>query len=94
MVPLVQFNVIMENLVFHKTMSIEQFKAAQKIDTLEVRRNPKTSKLFLTWIGGTGAVSSKGIPSKRPVISLVKGEEGDFYLLHEQGEGAPTVATF
>ena len=84
----------MENLTFVKTLSIEQFKAAQKIDQLEVRRNPHTSKLFLTWLGGTGAVSSKGIPTNKPVISLVKGEEGEFYLLHEQGEGAPTVATF
>ena len=84
----------MENLTFVKTMSIEQFKTAEKIDILEVKRNPKTSKLFLAWLGGTGAVSNKGIPSKRPVISLVKGEEGEFYLLHEQGEGAPTVATF
>ena len=84
----------MENLTFVKTLSIEQFKAAQKVDSIEVKRNPKTSKLFISWIGGVGAVSSKGIPSSKPVISLVKGEEGEFFLLHEQGEGAPTLATF
>ena len=85
----------MENLTFLKSYTIEQFKAMTNIDTIEVRRNPHTGKLFFTYGNETGAVSSKGVPVKRPMISAVQGDEGDFYLLHEQGEGgAPIVASF
>lgn len=85
----------MENLTFLKTYTIEQFKAMQNVNSIEVRRNPHTNKLFFTYGNETGAVSSKGVPVKRPMISAVQGDEGDFYLLHEQGEGgAPVVATF
>ena len=83
------------NLTFNGTETIEQFKASQLIKLIEVKKNPKTGKLFFTFGSKTGAVSSKGIPSKRPVISNVTGADGEnFYLLHEQGEGAPTLASF
>lgn len=83
------------DLVFKKTQTIEQFKADQLVSLIEVKKNPKTGKLFFTFGSETGAVSTKGIPTKRPVISDVITEDGEeFFLLHEQGEGAPTLATF
>lgn len=85
----------MENLNFLKTYTIEQFKAMHNVNSIEVRRNPHTNKLFFSYGSETGAVSSKGVPVKKPMISAVQGDAGDFYLLHEQGEGgAPVVATF
>lgn len=85
----------MENLTFLKTYTIEQFKAMHNVNSIEVRRNPHTNKLFFSYGNETGAVSSKGVPVKKPMISAVQGDAGDFYLLHEQGEGgAPVVATF
>lgn len=85
----------MENLNFLHTYTIEQFKAMTNVNSIEVRRNPHTNKLFFSYGSETGAVSSKGVPVKNPRISAVQGDAGDFYLLHEQGEGgAPVVATF
>lgn len=76
-----------------KTQTIEQFKSERAISVLEVKRNPHTNKLFFTFGTEVGAVASKGIPVK-PMISLVEGDEGTFYLLHEAGEGAPTIVSF
>lgn len=76
-----------------KTYTVEQFKNKMQVEQLEVKRNPKTGKLFFLFGVEIGAVASKGIPEK-PMVSLVEGDRGQFYLLHEMGEGAPTIATF
>ena len=84
----------MENLEFLKTRTVEQFKAEQHVDKILVKKNPKTGKLFFTFGAEVGAVAVKGIP-QHPMISQVKGSEGEFYLLHEEGNGgAEVVATF
>lgn len=83
----------MNNLQFLETLTVEQFKAEKNVSTIKVKQNPKTGKLFFTFGSQTGAVSSKGIPTE-PMISLVCGDEGEFYLLHNEGNGAPVVATF
>lgn len=84
----------MENLQFIDTMTVEQFKAAKHVDTIFVKENPKTGKLFFTFGAKTGAVARKGVPT-HPMISLVRGDEDEFYLLHEEGQGgAPVVAQF
>lgn len=42
----------------------------------------------------TGAVSTKGIP-QHPMVSEVLGDNGRFFLIHEEGTGgSPTVASF
>lgn len=83
------------NLKFIDTLTVEQFKTQQLVKGIQVRRNPRTNKLFFTYGGKTGAVSTKGIPT-HPMISLVEGNDGEqFYLLHEEGQGgAPVLATF
>lgn len=90
----------MANLTFLQTLTVEQFKAAQHVDKVEVKQNPKTGLLFMTFGAQVGAVASKGIPQK-PMISYVQGDptalnpEGKFWLLHEEGTGgAPVIATF
>ena len=82
-------------LTFHETFTVEQFKAAQRVDKLQVKQNPKTNKLFFTFGSKTGAVAVKGIPA-HPMVSEVEAPDGSsFYLLHEEGTGgAPTLATF
>lgn len=81
-------------LKFIETLTVEQFKAKTLVSKLEVKKNPQTGKLFFTYGAKTGAVSSKGIPQK-PMVSEVSTPEGEnFYLLHEEGQGAPTIATF
>lgn len=84
------------NLIFVDTFTVEQFKNATKVSELNVKRNPNTGKFFFTYGAKTGAVSSKGIPTK-PMVSLVRSKDTgeEFYLLHNEGTGgAPTIATF
>ena len=94
------------NLNFIDTLTIEQFKARFLVSRVDVKRNPKTNSLFMTYGSKTGAVSSKGIP-EHPMISIVcpEGETPDlehigekgcntFCLLHEESQGAPVLASF
>ena len=90
----------MANLVFNETLTVEQFKEAMKVSRVDVKKNPKTGKLFFTFGAKTGAVASKGIP-QHPMFSFVKGDptpenpSGEFWLLHEEGTGgAPVLASF
>ena len=84
----------MENLTFNRTLTVEQFKKSQLVDRLLIKKNPKNDNLFFTFGSSTGAVASKGIP-KFPMVSEVTTPEGDtFWLLHEEGQGAPTIAEF
>lgn len=87
------------NLEFKETLTVEQFKSAMNVSRIDVRQNPKTNTLFFTYGAKVGAVSSNGIP-KHPMFSFVKGEateknpSGEFWLLHEEGQGAPVLASF
>lgn len=84
----------MESLKFLRTLTVEQFKSEQLVDRLLIKKNPKTGLLFFSFGAATGAVSSKGIP-KLPMVSAVETPEGkSFWLLHEEGQGAPTIAEF
>ena len=88
------------NLQFKETLTVEQFKAAMHVSRIDVKQNPKTNGLFFSYGAKVGAVAIKGIP-EHPMISLVKGEpteknpSGEFWLLHEEGQGgAPVLASF
>ena len=82
-------------LIFRETLTIEQFKAAQHVDKIQVKQNRKTNKLFFTFGAKTGAVAVKGIPV-HPMVSNVETPDGSsFWLLHEEGRGgAPVLVTF
>lgn len=89
-----------KNLEFLDTLTVEQFKAEKRVNKIQVKKNPNTGKLFFTFGAKTGAVAAKGVPT-HPMISYVKGNptpenpSGEFYLLHEEGQGgAPVVAEF
>ena len=96
-----------KNLIFNDTLTVEQFKAQMNVSRIDVKKNPKTGKLFFTYGAKTGAVARKGIP-QHPMFSLVcpegdtldeahAGERGcsTFWLLHEEGQGgAPVLASF
>ena len=85
----------MADLVFNETLTVEQFKAQMNVSRVDVKKNPKTDKLFFTYGAKTGAVAVKGVPA-HPMFSNVTGSDGSsFWLLHEEGQGgAPTIATF
>ena len=82
------------NLTFNNTLTVEQFKSEMQVSSINVKKNPKTGKLFFTYGAKAGAVAIKGIP-EHPMLSNVTGSDGSsFWLLHEEGEGAPTIARF
>ena len=79
---------------WNETLTIEQFKAKTLVSHIDVRRNPENGKLFFTYGAKVGAVAIKGVPN-RPMVSNVTGSDGNtFWLLHEEGQGAETIATF
>lgn len=84
-----------KNLVFNETLTVEQFKDQMKVSRIDVKKNPKTGKLFFTYGAKTGAVAVKGIP-KHPMLSKVTdSDNSSFWLLHEEGKGgAPVLASF
>jgi len=85
----------MANLQFNETLTVEQFKAQMNVSRIDVKKNPKTGKLFFTYGAKTGAVAVKGVPT-HPMLSNVTGSDGEsFWLLHEEGQSeAQTIATF
>ena len=62
-----------KNLIFNDTLTVEQFKAQMNVSRIDVKKSPKTGKLFFTYGTMTGAVATKGIPS-HPMFSLVNPE--------------------
>ena len=88
-----------ENLQFLETLTIEQFKVRMLVSRIDVKQNPKNGNTFFSYGAQVGAVAAKGIPS-RPMLSRVKGEptpenpSGEFWLLHEEGQGVPVLASF
>lgn len=84
----------MEGLKFLRTLTVEQFKALMLVKSIKVKKSPKTGSLFFTYGGEVGAVSLKGIPTN-PMLSEVIGNDGtSFWMLHEEGNGAETLAEF
>lgn len=83
------------NLRFIESLTVEQFKNRMSVDTIKVKKNPHTGKLFMAYGASVGAVSAKGIPTN-PMISLVEPKDGgdQFWLLHNEAEGVATIATF
>ncbi len=74
-------------LTFVSSQSILQFKAAKLADKIDVKRNPKTSKLFFTYPGGIGAVSKSFDHTKPALISLVRDAQNiEFSMLHNDNQ--------
>ena len=89
---------MVRDLAFIQTWSVPQFKANQGIQSIDIKRNEKTGKLFFVFGIETGACSRKAETGEmdNPVISqVVAAQTGEtFYLLHQRGEGggATTIA--
>jgi len=88
----------MERLKFIQTWSVNQFKANNHVEQIEIKKNADTGKCFFIYGFETGACSNKIETGEltMPVISEVcSPDTGEmFYLLHQQGESkALTVAT-
>lgn len=84
----------MNSLNFIETFTIKQFLEKMGVSRIQIMNDPETGELYFTFGSERGAVSSKGIPEK-PVVSYVTNESGvSLWLLHEEGQGAPTILPF
>jgi hypothetical protein len=74
-------------LIFHKTLSIADFKASNNNNAIEIIKNPNTSKLFFVCGSITGAVSPEY--KEAPCMSLVSSDEQpeEFWMLHKKSAG-------
>jgi Na+-transporting methylmalonyl-CoA/oxaloacetate decarboxylase gamma subunit len=82
------------SLIFHETLTIEQFKKQFGVSYIDVSQFSLAGELYFTFGSKRGVISTKGLP-KKPMVSYVTDESGEsFWLLHEEGQGAPTIATF
>ena len=80
---------------WNETLTVEQFKAKHLVSHIDVKKNPKTGSLFFTYGSEIGAVSKKGIPEHPMLSNVTSSIDGStFWLLHEEGQGAPTIASF
>ena len=80
---------------WNETLTVEQFKAKHLVSHIDVKKNPKTGRLFFTYGSKIGAVSKKGIPEHPMLSNVTSSIDGStFWLLHEEGQGAPTIASF
>ena len=85
-----------------ETLTIEQFKAKMNVSKLDVKRNPKTGKIFFSFGTKTGAVTTKcplAELKNGAFVSLMpadpeNGHPDEVWLLHKEGQGAEVLATF
>lgn len=76
-------------LEFLAQYTIAEFKEAVGSKTIKIQKNRESGKLSFSYgplRDQRGAVSGTEVPND-PVISRVKGDQGEFYLLHSKGNG-------
>ena len=80
---------------WNETLTVEQFKAKHLVSHIDVKKNPKNGKMFFTYGAQTGAVAIEGVPEHPMLSNVTSSIDGStFWLLHEEGQGAPTIASF
>ena len=72
----------MADLKYIETLSVEKFKQKHNASAIDIYRSPKTGKLAFDAGSVKGAVSENY--KENPVISLVEGDQGSFFLLHKK----------
>lgn len=79
------------SLKFQETLSVEAFKATNKVSTIEIIENPKNGKVFFSCNTSdgeiiTGAVSGEiDAIMEQPMMSKVAGTTGEsFWMLHKK----------
>lgn len=77
--------IVLRDLKFIKTFTIDEFKTFFRIEKIEIKKHPK-GFLFFPFRDVIGLVVIKGIP-KDPRISIVIGKLGiPHYILHESDD--------
>lgn len=65
--------------------TVAEMKEATGVGAIDIVKSPKTGKLFFSAGSTVGAVAKKGY-SERPMFTKVIGDEGSFWLLHNQSD--------
>lgn len=90
------------NLKFIESLTVEQFKDRMKVPSIKIKKNPKTGLLFMSYGAAVGAVSNNLDFTDKdvtPIVSFVEGTDKEgkptkFWMIHNEGEGVATLATF
>ena len=85
---------------FSKTMKISAFAMKNSVSDIEIKKNPKTKKFFAVFHTENGqetgriADDLKGKINDTHQVSWFAPEDGDAsWMIHSEGEGAPTVSS-
>ena len=85
-------------VTFLKTLTVAGFKQEVNAEVLELKQNPKTSKLFLVNEAGVvvAGASSDATGTEPLVVSQIETAEGSkLWFMHKKGSGgAPTLKSF
>lgn len=73
---------------------MNQFKEAIGSASIEIKRNPKTGKLFAVAEDGSVFRVQGDLDPKKPVEWIVKSGDLENATLVNEGKGAATIATF
>lgn len=73
-------------LSFSNTYTVNDFKAFNHNNTIDVVKNPNTGKMFFQCGSIRGAVAKEIDFSREVKISEVSGSEGAFFLMHNSNE--------
>lgn len=82
-----------QSLSFNNTYSVQDFKAFNHNNTIDVIENPHTKKMFFQCGSITGAVAKEIDFHKEVKISEVSGDKGAFFLMHNV-DRSNVVASF
>lgn len=73
-----------QTLAFVSSQTLEEFKMSHNVSKVDIVKNPKTLKIFFKCSNTSGAVSSKWTSKEPSVISIVRDNDVEFFMLHNE----------
>lgn len=75
---------ISQTLSFVSSQTLAEFKMSHNVSKVDIVKNPKTSKIFFKCSTVSGAVSNKWTSAQPSVISIVRDNDIEFFMLHNE----------
>ena len=75
---------ISESLSFMSSQTLAEFKMSRNASKIDIVKNPATNKIFFKCSTVSGAVSNKWTSAKPSVISVVRDNDVEFLMLHNE----------
>lgn len=75
---------ISQTLSFVSSQTLAEFKMSHNVSKVDIVKNPKTNKIFFKSSTVSGAVSNKWTSAQPSVISIVRDNDVEFFMLHNE----------